>query len=131
MKTHTLAAAIAAAAMLGTTSAALPSSITAGEFVARVVAEITAGDIGAARADLLALRDHGFPYLRIGTMRRDVDTLIDLLRGRDRPDVVLAWLTAAGVARFEPCEPGHFRSAVNLEAPPVDMFPVGSAGCEV
>ena len=35
----TLAAAIAAAAMLGTTSAALPSSITAGEFVARVVAE--------------------------------------------------------------------------------------------
>lgn len=131
MKKPSLLLALAGAALLGATSPALPATITADEFVARVVNEITAGELAAARADFLALQHHGFAYLRIGSHRYDLETLIDLLRGRDRPDVVLERLSIGGLARFEKCEPDHFRLAVNLEAPPVDVFPVGSAGCEV
>lgn len=130
MKKPSLLLALAGAALLGATSPALPATITADEFVARVVNEITAGELAAARADLLALQHHGFAYLRIGPHRYDLETLIDLLRGRNRPDVVLERLTSTGAAQFEPCEPLKYATHVNLDAPG-DLFPAGSAGCEV
>ncbi len=126
-----LTRAVAAVAMLGASQPALATTTTAADFIASVEARLSAGDIAGARHALRHLWDYGVVTLNIGGVPVKVDTLIDWLRDPGKVSAVLAKLAHPGPATYVFCKALlPETSKLNLTAPPPELFPTGSAGCE-